>query len=193
MQRDPNERSHGSVERLRILILGLLRRPLSLDKADGLDLPTITLTDEATAVWREFADHVESLIPKQFRPIRGLANKLPEHATRLAGVLSIIDDPDRTEIDAPTLERGIELAEFYAGEALRLARGVVTDPTLFAAEEVRQWIADKWAKPTIRLRDIYRNGPAEVRTRADALAAVKHLVSHNHLAPDGTDQWRVVR
>ena len=193
MQRDPNERSHGSVERLKILILGLLRRPLLLDKADGLDLPTITLTDEATAVWREFADHVEGLIPNQFRRIRGLANKLPEHATRLAGVLAIMDDPDQTEIDAPTLERGIALAEFYAGEALRLARGVVTDPALFAAEEVRQWIADKWPKETIQLRDIYRNGPAEVRTKADAVAAIRHLVSHGHLVPDGTDQWRVVR
>jgi hypothetical protein len=44
-------------------------------------------------------------------PVRGLANKLPEHAARLAAILALVDDLGAPEIGANHLRAGIALAE----------------------------------------------------------------------------------
>jgi hypothetical protein len=54
------------------------------------------------------------------RSVRGLANKLPEHAARLAAILALVDDLGAPEIGANHIRTGIALAEHYATEALRL-------------------------------------------------------------------------
>ena len=52
--------------------------------------------------------------------MRGLANKLAEHAARLAAIMALVDDLGAPEIGTNRMRAGIALAEHYATEALRL-------------------------------------------------------------------------
>jgi hypothetical protein len=51
----------------------------------------LPLSPEARVLWVGFADHVEASVGSggDMEAIRGLANKLPEHAARLAAVLAL--------------------------------------------------------------------------------------------------------
>jgi hypothetical protein len=81
-----------------------------------------TVTGRALAApkWLEFVAHVEKSIGQggALEPIKGFANKLPEHAARLAAVLTLVENIHAHEIGVNALEKGIALAERHATEAL---------------------------------------------------------------------------
>ena len=104
-------------------MLALMRRDLPYDeRGDGLDPPPLHMSRDARATWVAFYDHVERLLGPggQLHEISGFANKLAEHAARIAAVLAVFDDPECEELHSSYIASGIELAQFYAGEALRL-------------------------------------------------------------------------
>jgi len=76
--------------------------PLSADKPNELHPRRLTLSDAARRVWIKFVDHVETMLAPdgELRRITGIANKLAEHAVRLAGVLTLVRDVDLGEIAA---------------------------------------------------------------------------------------------
>lgn len=85
------------------LIHDLLATPLSLkaDAKNELSPRIITLSQETKIKWIDYANFVESeLFPsKKYELIKGLANKLGEHAPRLATVLVVAQDPFASEVD----------------------------------------------------------------------------------------------
>ena len=90
----------------------------------------MTLSSEARGLWIAFADHVERAITPNgaLEPVRGLANKLPEHAGRLAAILALVSDLGTPEIGGDHMRAGIALAEHYATEALRLFARAASTP-----------------------------------------------------------------
>jgi hypothetical protein len=97
-----------------------------------------------------------------YESIRGLANKLAEHAARIAGVLVLVDDIAAKEIGPSQLEAGFELVRYYAAEALRLHAAGMDDPDLLLAQRLLGWL-QTWQGP-VSLPDIYRNGPRAIPT-----------------------------
>lgn len=83
------------------------------------------LSASACHLWREFDRLKEGAIRAggEYDAIRPLANKLPEHAARLAAKLTLVRDLDAGEVTAAEMAAGIILAQHYAAEALRLHSG----------------------------------------------------------------------
>ena len=84
---------------------------------------TLPLSAAARRLWIGFYNHVrdeEVASRGELEPIRGLANKLPEHAARFAAVLAMLGDIDTSEVAPEAMECGIQLAQHYAVEGLRL-------------------------------------------------------------------------
>jgi hypothetical protein len=117
-------------------------------------------------------------------------------------VLALVENIDTFVVDAEALGRGITLAEFYAGEALRLFEATSLSPILATAEKLRQWLHYSWPEPFISLRAIIRLGPNSLRTAAQAKSAVAILLEHGWLEEAGagvvegarvTQSWRVIR
>ena len=110
-QREPDPASGAALSRYQARILSILERQptLALDSRNELDPRVLCFAPDAANAWREYADHVERLLgPGQpFEPIRGFANKLPEHAARIAAVLMLVDDIGAQHIDRETFERAI--------------------------------------------------------------------------------------
>ena len=71
------------------------------------------LCQQAQRLFFGFHDHVERemRVSGSLESIRGLGNKLPEHATRLAAVLTLMLDFHAGEIARREMEAGIELAQ----------------------------------------------------------------------------------
>jgi hypothetical protein len=120
-------------------------------------------------------------------PIAGFAGKLPEHAARLAGVLTILANADAVEISGGDMAAAITLAQHYQGEALRLFEAGFINPDLLLAEKVLAFVRQRGGE--VSLRCIYTLGPNAARDRATALRIMSILEKHGWVIriPGGAD------
>jgi len=184
-QRDPAPQSDLALKQFGARLLDALEAPLPLaeGKTNELEPRPLPLAPEARVLWRGFADHIEGLIGPEgeLAPIRGLANKLPEHAARLAAVLTLVDDLAAPVVPARQMAAGVELAQHYAAEAMRLFATGAVNPDLALAQKLLNWIKASWNEPAISLCEIYRLGPNAVRDAATARKLVEILEGHGWL------------
>jgi hypothetical protein len=174
-----------------------LRLPLPLDLAGGGVRPrALTFSPAARRVWIDLHDWTETRVRPggEFDAIRGLANKLPEHAARLAAVLTMAADCDAGTIDAAAMDCGAALARHYASEALRLFQGSADDPELRLAKQTLAWMRGR-GETLFHMRELYRLGPSAIREKATATKIVGILADHGHLeaVPGGAEldgAWR---
>jgi hypothetical protein len=188
-------------------LLDILEAPLPLvaDRPNELAPRQIALSAAALRLWLGFADHVESLLAPDgdLRSIAGLANKLPEHAARLAGMLTLVRDIDSGEIACAEMAAGEVLAQHYAAETLRLDGGCRISAELRIAQRSLDWLLRQWSESAISLPDLYQRGPGAIRDSAAARKVVAILEDHGWLlrTPEGAmiagerrrEAWRIVR
>ena len=134
--------------------------------------------------------------------VRGLANKLPEHAARIAGVLTLLDDLHAGEISAGALGAAVAIADHYAAEALRLFGASRVNPELLLAQKLLAWL-QSWPERAISLPDIYQRSLNAIRDKATAKRIVTILEDHGWLRrlQDGAivtgrrrrEAWEIVR
>ncbi|MHC1744976.1 MAG: DUF3987 domain-containing protein [Syntrophobacteraceae bacterium] len=184
----------------------LLRTPFTTSASDATELtpPAIPLSGHAKDLFVQFYNIVEEqlALDEPLAPIRGFANKAPEHAIRLATILTVFDDPTAREIDVEHMASGIELAQFYISEALRLFHAGQCSERLTRAQKLLSWIESQ-ALDHIYLRLVYQYGPGSIRDAASAKDAAQILVDHGWLIPieggmdlDGAHRhvaWEVVQ
>jgi hypothetical protein len=184
-QRPRSPETDGQLMAYNRCLHDILRRPLPLaaNTRNVLAPPILRLNGGATTLWLKFADDVEAQLGPggALEPIVGLANKLPEHATRLAAVLTLVEDPAAVEITQEFMARGIALAEHYASEALRLFQGAKVNRDLQLASVLLDWLRTRWDDQHVSLPDIYQCGPNAIRDRATALRLTQILETHGHL------------
>lgn len=150
----------------------------------ALDLRTLALEADAAEAVEAFARWTEGHLGENgaFRPISGFANKMPEHATRLAAVFALIADPEAVTVSGEDMARAIALARWYGGEALRLFDQGRIPAELQSAERVRLWLLKDWAEPSVSLPDLYQRGPREIRTAEKARKVVTVLEGRGWLS-----------
>ena len=183
--RDEQPQTDRDLKRYGARLLDILETllPLALGKANELQPRNLPLSPQARVRWIAFADYVENNIAPggELEPVRGLANKLPEHAARLAGVLRLTEEIDAGEIDAASMDAGIAIAEHYAAEALRLFGSARIGADLRLAQKLLNWLLVVWGEPCISLPDIYQKGPNAIRDKATAVRLVGILEDHGWL------------
>lgn len=174
-----------AIGKYRARLLSLLGSswPLEADKRNELAPPALSMTGDATALWRTFFDHVETQIGKSggCAPIRDFAAKIAEHAARIAGVITVIDEDRPRDIGADAMRGALALADWYLNEALRLHRAARTDPRLIRAQQLLDWLRGR-GDGAVSVRDILRLGPGVIRTKAAADDAVSALIEHGWIS-----------
>ena len=120
-------------------------------------------------IWRAFYNDVEAQCGPDgaYRGVRDFAAKIAEHAARIAGVLTIIDNLHASDIGDANMESAVILAEWYLVEAARLQQACRTDPGLLRAQALLDWMNGR----EMRFSDVLRLGPAQTRVKKDAEAA----------------------
>lgn len=188
-------------------ILQILHAPLSLVPGTINELMPrrIQMDQDAAALWLSYADHVEAqlAVGGQMEAVRALGNKLAEHAARIAGILSVIENPAIEAVSVDAMARSIAISEYFAGEAVRLQGAGMASPQILLAESLLYWLQTKWREDHVGLKVIYQLGPNAIREATVARKAVTILQEHGWLikAPSGVrvagskvrEAWRVVR
>lgn len=167
----------------------LLAQPLPL-KTDSQGLPTLelaprllTLDPEAKALWIDQFNRLEGLAAENgpLFPIRGYARKGAEHIARLAGIYTLLNDPQAQTVPVEAVQFGATLMlDFYIPEMLRLHEGQTVSPEIHQAERLRQWLK---GRDFIHLQQVYQSGPRLIRSKSAALIAIQTLVNHGWLVP----------
>jgi DNA polymerase III delta prime subunit len=200
---DSGEAMNSYNERLR----DILERPLPLAAGTRNELTprTLPLSPAARRLWIDYHDHVERRLGlgSELEPVRGLANKLPEHAARIAAVLTLVENIEAGEVGSNEMAAGIAIARHYAAEALRLLGASRVSAELCEAQQALTWLQTSWPHPLVSLPDIYQRGPNSIRDTRRARRVVGILEDHGHLVrlPDGDfvdgtfrrEVWEIVR
>jgi hypothetical protein len=133
----------------------------------------LALSPDAKAAWVALHDHIEAAMAPDgtLENLRDVGSKAAENAARIAGVLTIIENPQAASITSETMSSGCELAAWYVGEALRLSDAYRQSPSMRNAIRLRDWLATK-GKREVSLREITQFGPAPLRQKAQAEAAL---------------------
>jgi hypothetical protein len=157
---------------------GLLAVELPIGAGGGLRPRALLLSDAAYPLWVAAHDAIEraSAPDGALDRMQAYAAKLAEHILRIAGVITLIEDPDAAEVAGPTMEGAIRLAHFYLHEAGRLMIRP-GDPGLSQAKALLDWLRRQ--PSPIALRDVYRNGPRFVRSAKEARKLIDELREHH--------------
>ncbi len=178
--------SDRAIKRYGARLLSILEAPLPLaeGKVNELAPRVMDLSPAARKTWIQFSDHIEKQIAPggALEPVRGLANKLAEHAARLASTLALVENLSTDAVGCLEMDAGIELAQHYASEALRLFEAAAVSTELMTAQRLLVWLLTTWTEPVISLPDIYQKGvPHSIRDKASATKMVEILESHGWL------------
>lgn len=190
--REPPAQARTTLIAYNTRLLSILEAPLPLAPDERVELAPrrLPLAPDARELWVRYADHVERSLADggAYESIRGMANKLPEHAARLAAIMELVDHLEAPMLTADRMARGIALADHYADEALRLHAIGATDPTLLLAQRALRWCQ---AQPggLVALTELYRTGPRKIRDAKIARQVVSILVEHGWLVeiPEGAE------
>jgi hypothetical protein len=154
-------------------------------------------------MWKEFNEDIERRMApgEDLDILKAFANKFPELCARIAGVLTLIDNLEASEVGEKQLSSAIQLMKFYGHEIARIyCMGTVGDH-LKQAQTLLDWIR---SKELIEIYPVlvYQNGPSLFRTKGRALVALRTLENHGCLIPleEGTEvdgkarkeAWQVV-
>jgi hypothetical protein len=166
----------------------------------------LPLSAKARELLVRFADVVEAAQAPggDFAHITAAGSKAAEQAARIAGVLTLWRDLNAAEVDIDAMTNGIELAQYYLGEAARLADAAAVTAEIDRAEKLRRWLLDTWPHAEILPSEVVRHAPIRaLRESPAARAALGILERHGWLVPlepgevvrgaPRKEGWRVVR
>lgn len=159
-------------------IRDLLQRPLPL--ADGtrneLNLRALTLTVDAKAAWVAVHNAIEHALTStgRYAVCKPWASKGAEQCLRIAGVLTLVEEPDAQQIEAATIERAAELVVWHLGEAARLAGTSELSPEVRDAEALLNWCHET-GRTSLHSSAALRLGPRRIRERERFMQAVGEL------------------
>jgi putative DNA primase/helicase len=99
-------------------------KPQLYEGGDGCELDPrhLVLNADARALWIAFYNTVEfeQADGKELAHARAFASKAAEQAARIAGVITLFDDPGALEVGGFAMDCAMQLVNFYLGEHLRL-------------------------------------------------------------------------
>ncbi len=179
----------------------ILETPMPMDP-DTRELKPrhIPLASDARALLVAYADKIEAEQGpgRSLAHVTGYASKSAEQAARIAGVLTLWQDLHAPLVTVQAMAWGIELAQFYLAEAVRLSDAAIVSTETRQAEALRVWLLGGWPKvaqgqardpSTIVSSDILQFGPNAIREAKQVRKAVAVLLEFGWLIelPDGTE------
>lgn len=171
-------RSDPALVRYQSRALALLTREFPLEPRTRNELapPSLGLTEEASELWRQFHDVIEHGMGSRglFSTVAAWASKTPEQAARVAGVLTLFDNPEARVIEAEAMDRAIELALWHLGEAVRLAGTAAVSREVRNAEALLTWAHEK-RHSRLYSTLVLHTGPACIRENSTFRAAMAEL------------------
>lgn len=172
-------------------ITELLGRPAVEDHdAGGLNPACLALSPEARAVLVAAYDEIEIAQASggELESVREWAAKAAEHACRIAGVLTMVCDPQATQVGLDAMEAALHLVQHYMGEYERLVGMSGVPEALQHAQALLEWLR-RTSRAGTTAREIMRGGPRAIRSANLARTALAVLVEHGWLRSEDAGHY----
>jgi len=144
----------------------LFARPLPIADGERNELAprTLPLSVDGKTAWLELYNAIESAMAptRRYASVKAWASKTPEQCLRIAGVLTLFENPDAQTIEAVTIERASEIAVWHLNEATRLAGTAALSPEVRDAEALLDW-CHATRRNKLHSRAALQFGPARIR------------------------------
>jgi hypothetical protein len=173
--------------------------PLQQGTRNELQPRVLTLAPDAMAYWVEVKNAIEAAMLGDYAGIHAWASKGGSQVARMAGVLTLAENPDAGVIHRDAIERATALCMYHLDEAARIVGTASAPAPIKHAELLRAWC---WANGRALLysSDALRNGPNPIRTVEAFNAAAEQLEATGWAAwvkdgavLDGKHRARVLR
>lgn len=147
---------------------------------------SLHLKRDAKDEWVAFYNWVEERLRSggEFATVKAWASKTPEQALRIAGVLTLVENPNAGEIDRDTLRRAAELALWHLSEARRLAGTAELSPEVRDAEALLNWCHET-GREELYSAVALQYGPSRIRESKIFKSAINELVRAGWAEPLG--------
>lgn len=168
--------------------------PALCEEGDGYELESqdLHLADGAKALWIAFYNLVErqQANGSEFEGARPFASKAAEHAARIAGIITLVENPMATTIPACAMDNAIELTTFYLSEHLRLTGAGRQGRIDGRLRALLSWFQS--GKNLVQKKEVLQNSPYALRNlKAEGLAPlIKELLTRGYIRDNG-NAWEV--
>lgn len=148
------------------------------------DPAIITLTPGALKLHTEYRGEIEPRLRRgtgDLEALREWASKLAGHTIRLAGLLHLAENPARgaqMPISEETMQRGIELAQYYAEHAMATFGVMRAHPLLDHARAVLEWIGER---ADFKPRDVHRAMQRRFDSAEEVAKVLSLLEDHGYI------------
>lgn len=159
----------------------------------------LSLAPDAKVLWIEVHDAFERAIPQGFIDVKAWASKAASNALRVAGVLTLVEQPSAGVISRAVMKRAAELQLWHVREAARIVGTASVPPHIKRAKLLLAW-CQQTERELLCSTDAVKNGPTAMRTIEAFNAAVEVLTDTGWVQPikgglkiDGRQRKRVWR
>lgn len=193
--RDVNPHNSPAVVAYNHAIKSLLETaPVLWAEGDGYELKPqdLYLTDDAKALWIAFYDEIERQQGNgsELEGARPFASKAAEHAARIAGIITLVQDPAATRIPSSAMDGGIELTAFYLTEHIRLTGAGRQERIDGRLRTLLAWFQS--SGKAVQKKDVLQKSPYALRKlKSDGLSPlIEELVNRGYIR-DAGKVWEV--
>jgi Protein of unknown function (DUF3987) len=170
----------------------LERQPLEDAELGGLSPPCLALSPEARTILIAGYNEMESAQNDDgaLVTIREFSSKAAEHACRIAGVLTLLENPDAPMVSVESIASALELVQAYLREHIRLAGTAGVSVEVGNAVKLLEWLR-RAKRLTVTPRDVMRLGPYSIREAPAAKAALRLLQENGWLISEEAGHYSV--
>lgn len=194
LYRDVNPHENPAVMAYSAAIKALLETaPALWEDGDGYELKPkdLYLDDDAKALWVAFFNEIERQQGngRELDGARPFASKAAEHAARIAGIITLVQDPHATQIEGLAMDAAIELTGFYLTEHLRLTGAGRQERIDGRLRTLLAWLQS--AGTLVSKKDVLQKSPRPLGRNAAGLNPLLHdLVRRGYIREAGKS-WEV--
>lgn len=133
----------------------------------------VEMSDEAWDVFQAWHDRIADQTLTAAHVLRGVWAKMPAQCARIVLILARCE-LRRGPVDAETVERAIQLTEYFMGQARRVLSTAGSDTLYERQHAERMDQLEAWLKerPGATKRDIFKSGPGRWSRKAESLEPV---------------------
>lgn len=166
-------------------VLSILEQPpiTAPNNEQQLEPKALEFSHAAKAMLIELHNAIEKQLDHTgtYAHVKALANKIAEHASRIAGVIHVIEHgTDAHVIHDAITGNAIKLAQWYLDEWVRISAAAMMPEHIRLAKTLHDWLLSdrNHNKPFVHTSQIAKYAPNALRGKAQYEVALNTLVEH---------------
>jgi putative DNA primase/helicase len=192
--RDVNPHENPAVMAYNAAIKALLETaPALREEGDGYELKPkdLHLDVDAKGLWVAFFNEIERQQGngRELDGARPFASKAAEHAARIAGIITLVENPNATQIEGLAMDAAIELTGFYLTEHLRLTGAGRQERTDGRLRVLLAWLQS--AGTLVPKKDVLQKSPRPLGRTAATLNPLLDDLAHRGYIREAGKSWEV--